>query len=120
MRRTRSRHVGRSVVSGATTPNRNSLVPSVAVEWVIVPVLTSGRGGVPVLLRPVLQPVAYCGPRSASHPCYERHCPDPTPPPKFCRGSSGTPVVSDPATRRVRGDRTPLLMRAQCGRDLGP
>src|SRR5579872_4048286 len=26
MRRTRSRHVGRSVVSGATTPNRNGLV----------------------------------------------------------------------------------------------
>src|ERR1700737_2240774 len=26
MRRTRSRHVGRSVLSGATTPNRNGLV----------------------------------------------------------------------------------------------
>src|SRR5215472_19039536 len=28
MRRTRSRHVGRSVLSGATTPNRNGLVMS--------------------------------------------------------------------------------------------
>src|SRR6476646_7228777 len=28
MRRTRSRHVGRSVLSGATTPNRNCLVMS--------------------------------------------------------------------------------------------
>src|SRR6266702_7505516 len=40
MRRTRSRQVGRSVVSGATTPNRNGLVPRVAVVSGIVPVLS--------------------------------------------------------------------------------
>lgn len=38
MRRTRSRHVGRSVVSGATTPNRNALVAPVADESLILPV----------------------------------------------------------------------------------
>lgn len=57
MRRTRSRHVGRSVVSVATTPNRNSLVPPVTVEPVIVPVLIGSRDGIPVLLCHVLRPV---------------------------------------------------------------
>lgn len=38
-RRARSRHVGRSALSGATTPNLKGLVPPVAVESVIVPVL---------------------------------------------------------------------------------
>src|SRR5213083_788033 len=47
MRRTRSRHVGRSVVSGATTPNRNGLAPPVAVVWVIVPVLRIGPSRLP-------------------------------------------------------------------------
>jgi hypothetical protein len=39
---------------------------------------------------------------AASHPCYEHLCPDPTPPPGFFRGLSGTPVVSDPTARRFR------------------
>src|SRR4051794_34645898 len=39
MRRTRSNHVGRSVLSGATTPNRNGLRAPAAVESLIVPVL---------------------------------------------------------------------------------
>src|SRR6266567_3055239 len=44
MRRTRSRQNGRSVVSGATTPNRNGLVPRVAVVSGIVPVLSFDLG----------------------------------------------------------------------------
>src|SRR5260370_42490176 len=47
MRRTRSRQVGRSVVSGATTPNRNGLVPRVAVVSGIVPVLSFDPGLLP-------------------------------------------------------------------------
>src|SRR6266496_2137105 len=47
MRRTRSRQVGRSVVSGATTPNRNGLVPRVAVVSGIVPVLSFDLGLLP-------------------------------------------------------------------------
>src|SRR4029079_13642539 len=46
--RTTSRHVGRSVVSGATTPNRNGLAPPVAVVWVIVPILRIGPSLLPV------------------------------------------------------------------------
>src|SRR5215510_9610021 len=44
MRRTRSRHVGRSVVSGATTPNRNGLLPPVAVLSAMVRVLSCRPG----------------------------------------------------------------------------
>src|SRR6266567_1329471 len=44
MRRTRSRQVGRSVVSGARTPNRNGLAPRVAVVSAIVAVLSFRPG----------------------------------------------------------------------------
>jgi hypothetical protein len=47
------------------------------------------------------------------HPYYENLCPDPTRLPNFFQELLGTPVVSDRAARRFRGDLTPSLGAAE-------
>src|SRR5579872_6857833 len=70
MARTRSRHVGRSVVSGATTPNRNGLV--------MPGLLAHGRisGLSPVKRRAVtLPPTLQTPPSPRTHRCLDNRPP---------------------------------------------
>src|SRR5262245_62155961 len=93
MRRTRSRHAGSSVRIGATTPNRNGLIPPVAIVSAICSSLL--RQGRPSW--------------AASHPYNEQRCPDPTPPPGFPSKTSGAPDCGC----------LPLIVAVQLGRRGG-